>query len=241
MNAVEGSEEAETTVTVPDHDIAGVVMQFSRVPSIPVELVVDGGVTSDNAPTNLAQFGLTLRSDEADPERGDATVRLLQLGNGLSAFTVPAGSYRLQARNIGGWYVKAAVYRDSDLLQQELTVAPGASGSPIRVTVSNQTGGLQGVVTLNGEPAACWIYLMPAGPGAQPVISTRSNVDGGYNFASLPPGNYRALAFERRHGADYRDSESLRPFLRHVHAASVSVGDKATLNLDAVPVSEMDP
>ncbi len=239
-NTGEGSEEAETTVTVPDHDIAGVVLQFSQVPSIPVEMVVDGGVTSGNPPSNLTQFGLTLQSDDAGSERGNATVRL-QAADGRYAFTVPAGSYRLQARSIGGWYVKAATYGDSDLLQQELTVAPGASGSPIRVMLSNQTGGLQGVVTLNGEPAACWIYLVPATPGAQSVISTRSSAEGSYSFASLPPGSYRALAFERRHGADYRDSGSLAPFTSHLHAVSVSAGDKATLNLDAVPVSEMAP
>jgi hypothetical protein len=242
-NNPENPEQAETTVTVPDHDISGVVLQFAPVPSIPVELVVDSSTTSDNKdqPPTLPQLGLALESNQPDPERGDSMVRPTARKDQSFVFMVPPGSYRLQGRSMGTWYVKSAGYGDADLLRQDLVVVPGAAGTPIRVVVSNQTGGVQGTVNLNGAPAACWVYLIPTGVSAQSVISLRSTSSGTYSATHLPPGSYQAIAFERRHSANYRDAASLAPFSSHVHAVTVNAGDKPTLNLEAVPVAEVAP
>jgi hypothetical protein len=241
MNDPEAPEQAETTVTVPDHDISGVVLQFFPVPAIPVELVVDGAAASDNTPPNLQQMGLSLQTEQGDPDRGDSSVRLTARRDQSYVFMAPPGSYRLTARNTGAWYVKSVTYGDSDLLEQELVVAPGAAGTPIRVVVSNEMGSLQGSVKLNGDPGAFWIYLIPTSVGVQSVYTTRSNAAGSFSFAHLPPGSYQAIAFERRHSADYRDPESIAPFNAQVHSVSINAGDKPTLNLDAVPVAEVLP
>jgi len=254
-NNPESPEQAETTVTVPDHDISGVVLQFAPIPSIPVELIVDSSATSDNTsastsagtftnkdqPPSLPQLGLALESDQPDPERGDSTLRPTTRRDQSFVFAAPPGSYRLQSRNTGAWYIKSASYGDADLLQHELVVVPGAAGTPIRVVVSNQTGSLQGTVNLNGSPSACWVYLIPSGVNAQSVVTLRSNNSGGYAAPHLPPGSYQAIAFERRHSANYRDAASLAPFSSHVHSVTVSAGDKPTLNLDAVPIAEVAP
>jgi hypothetical protein len=241
MSDPEAPEQADTTVTVPDHDVSGVVLQFFPVPAIPVELVVDGSSTSDTTPPNLAQMGLILQSEQADPDRGDSSIRLTTRRDQKYVLLAPPGSYQLAARNSGSWYVKSASYGDADLLEQQLVVAPGAAGTPIRIVVSDETAGLQGTVKLNGDPSACWIYLIPASAGVQTVYTTRSNSNGGYTFAHLPPGSYQAVAFERRHSADYRNPESLTPFSGQTHSVSINAGDKPTLNLDAVPVAEVVP
>jgi hypothetical protein len=86
------------------------------------------------------------------------------------------------------------------------------------------------------------VYLIPTGANnAQPVIALRSNSTGSYAAAHLPPGSYQAIAFERRHSANYRDPASLAPFSSYVHSVTVNAGDKPTLNLDAVPVAEVAP
>lgn len=241
-NNPENPEQAEATVTVPDHDISGIVLQFSPIPSIPVELILDNSLTSDNnQPPNLPQLGLTLQSDQPNPERGDSTIHLTTRRDQSFVFPAPPGSYRLQGRNTGAWYIKSATYGDSDLLQQDLVVVPGAAGTPIRVVVSNQTGSLQGTVNLNGSPSACWVYLIPTSSSAQSVISLRSSSAGSYTSTHLPPGTYHVVAFERRRSINYRDPSSLSPFLGHVQSVTVNAGDKPTLNLDAVPVAEVTP
>jgi hypothetical protein len=241
MNNGESSAEAETTVTVPDHDVSGVVLQFAPIPSIPIELLVDSESAAINNPPQLQQLGLTLQTEEVDIERGDSTIRPSMVRDHSYAFTVPTGNYRLQARMSGSWYIKSVNYGDSDLLQQELVVAPGAAGAPIRVTVSDQTGSLQGAVLVNGSSGACWIYLIPSGPSAQSVFSLRSGVDGSFSSAHLPPGSYQALASERRLSANFRDPTSLAPYSSYVHTVTIEAGDKSTLNLDAAPALAVMP
>jgi hypothetical protein len=241
-NNPENPEQAETTVTVPDHDISGVVFQFSPIPSIPVELNVETSSGSDtNQPPTLPQLGLTLQGDQPDTERGDSTIRPTTRRDQSLVFTTPPGTYHLQGRNTGVWYIKSATYGDSNLLRDDLVAVPGAGGTPIRITVSDQTGGLQGTVNLNGSPAACWVYLIPSGPSAQSVISLRSGNTGSYTVAHLPPGSYQAIAFEHKHSVNYRDPASLAPFSSRVQSVTVNADDKPTLNLDAVPVAEVAP
>jgi hypothetical protein len=245
MNNGEGLELAETTVTVTDHDVSGVVFRFSAVPAIPVELVVDQAGMSDNTSAgslpSLPQLGLTLESNQMDPGRGDPSIRLSPQRDRSYAFSAPPGTYRLGARNRGAWYIKSANYGASDLLQQDLVVAPGAGGMPIRVVVSNQTGSLQGTVKLNGEPAVCWIYLVPTAASASAVISVRSSSDGSFSYPYLAPGSYQAVAFEYRHPANYRDAETLAAYSTHVRSTSIQPGDKAALDLEAVSAAELAP
>jgi hypothetical protein len=239
-NNPESPEEAEATITVPDHDISGVVFHFSPIPSIPVELLVDEASTSDNSQPSLQQFNLTLENDQPDLEQS-STVRLTTMANHAFGFLASPGSYHLQARGAGEWYVKSVGNGVSDVLQQGLVVAPGTGGTPLRVTVSNQTASLQGTVKLNGTPGAGWVYLIPTTPSAESVYFTRSNSEGAFTSAHLPPGSYQAIAFERRHSANYRDPDVLEPLAAHIHSITVNAGDKATLNLDAVPSGELLP
>jgi hypothetical protein len=240
-NNPELPEAAEARVTVPDHDISGVVFHFSPIPSIPVELLIDESSTSDNGQPSLQQFNLMLENDQPDLEQQSSAVRLTTLANHAFGFLAPPGSYHLQARGTGEWYVKSVGNGVSDVLQQGLVVAPGAGGTPLRVMVSNQTASLQGTVKLNGTPSVGWVYLIPTTPSAESVFSMRSNAEGAFSSAHLPPGSYQAIAFEHRHSANYRDPDVLGALAAHVRSITVNAGDKATLNLDAVPSGELLP
>jgi hypothetical protein len=218
-----------------------VILRFTPVPSIPVELLIDGSSTTESTTPGLSQLGLVLNSELADSDGGYVGVGLSSRTNQTFFFLAPPGNYRLVGRNSGTWYIKSASYGDSDLLTQDLDVAPGASGVPIRITVSSETGSLQGTVKLNGNPVAAWIYVIPNGPSAQANYSTRSSSTGSYNFAHLPPGSYQAIAFERQHTADYRAPGGLSPFDNRANSITISIGDKPTLNLEAVPAAEVIP
>ncbi|WP_348266414.1 carboxypeptidase-like regulatory domain-containing protein [Edaphobacter paludis] len=240
--SIDGIEQGETTVTVAGHDVSEVFFHLTPVPKLPVELQIDGAATADDRQPNLMQFGLMLENDQVDTDGINSVYLSMQRG-GAMGFTALPGSYRLRARNNGSstWYIKSVTYGTSDVLQQEVVVAPGTTGGPIRVTVSNQTSSLQGTCKLGGVPAACWVYLIPTTPSATSVFTERSNERGIYNYPHLPPGSYQAVAFEQKHSIDYGDPPALTPFATHVRAVTVNVGDKPSLDLDAVPEAEMAP
>ena len=243
MRSRGGSEEAQAHVTVADHDVSGVVFHFAPVPLLPVEMTIDSYTTSDNAASRptLMQLGLRLERIETGAVDGLSSVQLFPRHDGSFAFNVPPGRYRLEAGHAGGWYVASASYGDTDLLQQELSVDAGSGGMPIRVTVSDRIGSLQGTVSLNGQPAACWIYLVDGSPSAQPVIRLRSSADGSFAINDLAPGSYQVIAFENINPQDYRDADALAPYTTMVRSITIHAGDTATVDLDAVPAAEIVP
>jgi len=241
INSPTGLEEGETSVTVADHDVTGAVLRVAPMPSLPVEMSVDSAATSDKSQPNLMQIGLALQNHQDGSESGNSRVYLSPQRDRSFAFSAMPGTYRLQARGEGEWYVKSASFGDTDLLQQDLTVVPGTSGAPVQVVVSNLMGSLQGTTRQNGEPASCWVYLIPRMPSAKAVYSVRSNNEGVFTFRYLPPGSYQAVAFERRHSADYSNPAALAAYSTYVRTISIQAGDKATLDLDSVPEGEIVP
>ncbi|MEO6815675.1 MAG: carboxypeptidase-like regulatory domain-containing protein [Edaphobacter sp.] len=242
VRSTNGIVEGETSVTVGDHDLSGVIFHLEPVPTLPVEIQADGAATSDNTQPSLMQFGLMLENSELDPDNLSFPIPLTAQRGGAMSFTASPGIYHLRARNNqGAWYIKSATYGVSDLLQQEFVVGPGAGGIPIRVTVSNQTASLQGTCALSGIRTACWVYLRPTTPSASTVFTVRSNDQGVYHYGHLPPGSYQAVAFEQMHSADYSDAAALSSFATHVRAVTVSEGEKPTLDLDTVSEAEMAP
>jgi len=207
-----------------------------------VELIQDAAGTSDKSPLTIPQLGLMIEStQEASSRRGSYPMAPIISRERGTYFRAAPGTYRLTARNSGQWFVKSATYGTTDLLQQDMTIAPGAGSSAIVLTVSNQTGSLSGSASLNGSPSQVSIYLMPSGPSATPIYSTRSGPDGSFNFSYLPSGSYQAIAFESRHSVNYRDPKVLADYGTYLHTVTINAGEKATVDLNAVPSTELVP
>lgn len=241
LNLGDTSEYGETSVTVSGQNTPEAVLRMVSVPAIPVEVSVDQGsaTTSDKVPVPQ-QLGLTLNAMQQTGLFGNSSTGVLQ-SRDRSYFRPSPGTYRLVSRGAGPWFIKSATYGTTDLLQNDLTVAPGAGSSPIMLTVSNQTGSLQGATSIHGVPVPAWIYLIPTGPSANSIYSVRSSTTGTFNFAYLPAGSYQAVGFELRHQENYRDPNVLSKYAIFVKSVTITAGNKATIDLDAITAEEMLP
>lgn len=245
LNTGETSEYGETTVTVTGQNLPEAVLHLASTPPIPVQIVLEQtqpAATSDNVAPNVQQLGLTLSDTQHSGfRRGNSQTPPTTGQDGVSYFRPAPGIYRLVSRSGGRWFVKTAIYGTTDLLTQDMVVTQGSGSSPVVLTVSNQTGGLQGTTVLAGVPSQAWVYLIPLGPSSVSVFTVRSGSDGTYNFAFLPPGDYQAIAFEQRHQDNYRDHEALAHYTTYIKTVTVNAGNKASLDLDVMPASEIAP
>ncbi|QNI35464.1 carboxypeptidase-like regulatory domain-containing protein [Edaphobacter albus] len=243
LNRRDGVEYGEATVTVGEDNNSEVALHLAPVAPIPIQVVVDGDTTSDKTPPGPQQLGLWMENvQRAAYPTGSTFSMPVMNGNQGAVFRLTPGTYRFNARNSGSWYVKSITCGTSNLLQQDLTVSAGGAGSvPIIVTVSNQTGGLQGLVRQKGSPVSGWVYAVPSGQSAVPVYSIHSGTDGSFNLSSLPPGSYDVVAFESRHSADYRAPNALAQFNTYVRQVTITSGNKAMLDLESVPDTELHP
>lgn len=246
----DGMQFAESNVTVPDHDIPGPPLHFASVPGVPVEIVADASSTQvtgamgarNGTPPGVMQLNVSLESLDTDPgSLFQFDIRPTQQRDGSTTLAAPPGVYRLNAGLAAGWYIRSATSRGTDLLLDDLLIAPGSNPSPITLTVSNQTGTLQGKVSLSGAAAACWIYLIATGPALPSVIVRRSDASGVFRIDDLPPGSYHAVAFPYRHSANLQDPAVLQRFAASVGEVAISAGTTTTMDLDAVTVKELQP
>lgn len=253
LNSKETQMIAQTNVTVAARDLSGVALHFMSIPAIPLEMVIESSATTPAAAINggdpragsspgLQQFNLFLQSDGAELLYGDGSVRLFSRPDKSFVFNTPPGTYHVKSFHSGSvWYIKAINYGTADLLRQELVVAPGAGDIPIRITVSDATGKLTGKVKRADTTGHSWVYLIASDPSAYPVMTLSTNDDGLYTFDRVPPGSYRVVAFEHRRALDLTDASVMAALGAHVRSVTVAVGDKPTLDLDAVLGTEVQP
>jgi hypothetical protein len=235
------SRYGETRVTVADHDVEGVVLNLTSTPQIAVEVAVDPAITSDNPPA-VQQLGLSFYRTDAVPSAMNQSVYLgFHRGEAAAMATLTPGRYRLHAQGGGPWFVESATLGGTDLLTQDLVVEAGSSAEPLRLVVSNQTGTLRATAKLGGTPGTCWVYLIATSSTAAPVLSAMTGPDGSLTRGFVPPGSYRVLASERRLSGRLTDSAVQAKFASYIQTVTVAAGDTVSVDLSAIPASEMKP
>jgi hypothetical protein len=229
----------ETRVTVGDHDVTGVELHMTRVAPLTAELTVDPVAASDNPPPTVQQLGIFFSRTNSSASPMNQNMFLQQGRNSPAGVTLLPGTYRLRAQGSGQWFIEAATLGGTDLLAQDLVVDSASSSVPLHLVVNNQTATLKSTVKLNGQPAACWVYLVATTPSATPVINAMSAADGTLTREYLPPGSYRVLAFETRQSINLTDPAIAQEYAPYVKSVTVAAGETGNLDLDAVPAAEV--
>jgi hypothetical protein len=162
--------------------------------------------------------------------------------------SVTPGRYRVQATAQMG-YVAAMSSGGLDLLHNPLVVPPGATTSPIEITLRDDGATLEGTIenwqtetqgqnrTLPGQQMAC-IYLVPMTETMAPVPVSCTG-DGHFNLQQVPPGSYRAIAFNRRPGdLEFTNEEAMKKYEAKSQVIELEAGQKQELKLPLNTVSE---
>lgn len=233
-----GMSYGETRVSVGDNEISGVPLHLSRVPPLTIEVAVDPSSTSDNGPPTAAELGLFFYREDAAANPRNQNEYVTQRNGGQPSVTLLPGNYRLRAMGSATWFVESANFGGTDLLTHEIAVDAGSSGTPLRLLVSNRTGAVKAAIKLGEQPAACWVYLIATNPSVTPVRSGMSGSDGSFYRASVPPGTYRAIAFEERQAVDFTDPTALDGLASYVQTVTLAAGETAAIDLSAVPALE---
>jgi hypothetical protein len=155
---------------------------------------------------------------------------------------VQPGRYWVQVISPVG-YVASVTSGGSDLLHNPLVVPPGGTSSPIEITVRDEGATVEGAIENWGEQTeggnfnraprkpAC-VYLVPiAGVIRQPLI-TWTTPEGDFTLEQIPPGAYRAMAFDRQPGElEFRNEEGMKKYEAKSRLIQLEAGQKEQLSL----------
>jgi hypothetical protein len=147
------------------------------------------------------------------------------------------GTYRFTMDLPEGFYVKQAWYGGRDVLNRPFEVDPSVAPDTLNVTIAWKTGSVSGVVSGGALSAESLVALIPE---SAPQLIRIQNLDGDgrFEFANVPPGDYRVFAWEALEPHAYYDPEVLRsatPFSKSIH---VSESSTETVTLTAKPAPQ---
>ncbi len=229
----------EARITVTGKGIAQSEIHLVPVPTFSLEASfnfapVANGTSAPTTPS-LQQFNLEFHNLANDGEGMDPDARLNVKQDQTSSFQLQPGRYRLVGGQTGAWYVQAVSVGVTDLLSDDLTVAAGSGGSPIRITLTNAVGRLKGTVTTDGQPATSgWVYLIPQQPSLVPYVEVYIQTNGSFQWSG-PTGRYVAVASADQVHENFRSSAFLRTFASSGREVEVTASADTTADLKLTP------
>jgi len=147
-----------------------------------------------------------------------------------SAVPIPAG--------LKSAYVKAIRYGDVDLLEGRLHVAAGSPPGMLEIVVAGGSAQLDGrVLDAQQKPAAnVTVVLVPAARGRLDLYKvTTTDSTGRYRFASVPPHDYTAFAWEDVETGAWLDPQMLRLDEGRGTPVRLAEGASVTTELTMIP------
>jgi hypothetical protein len=226
-------------IDVQDANVDGVSIIFRPGIDIPGHVDFEGKAEAD-AQLTVGLVGrdrMFFGSREA-PVKSDGSFLLSGVGDG--DYSVHVGS------SCTTCYLKSAAAGGADILQQGLRISSGAAPPSIEIVYSNETGTVNGVVTRqDGLPAAgALVVLVPDPPfrkDSERYERETTDQYGAFTIRGVPPGNYKAFAWEKIEEGAYEDPEFLKPVEKMGESVEVQENGKKTLQLKLIPATSGQP
>ena len=133
----------------------------------------------------------------------------------------------------GPWYVQSALYGGTNLLSDDLTVAPGQN-YPIEIVLRDDGATLTGhVESSDGTEASATVLALPQSALRRGTKVGRSFPPNGFTMNGLAPGEYLAFAFDHAEKIEYANGDALQPYASQAAHVTLSPNQEThvTLNL----------
>ena len=247
-------------------DIAGVHLPLAPGQNIPVRFQVER-TRSDTPETQTQTFfvggggrgarrgqvqvhvpaRVILIPEGSAPSPPERLAQPGQVEDSLEVVEVPPGVYAVQVFPNGPYYVESARCGDVNLLEQNLTVAPGSSVEPIEIALRDDFASLEGSITLGEGNDSATVIAIPEGgqPQMRGVGLSRptpsidpSHAAAAFEMGQLAPGNYKILAVDRADDFEYGNPEVLRKYLSKAREISLVANQQAKIELELVHIGE---
>jgi hypothetical protein len=219
-----------------DGDIVGLSFAIIPLATIPVKVrfEITQNTNSGTYPKDVQPVQVRLVS------KGTTSINQIFYGavmegqsedRSLAVTNIEPGIYSVEVLPNGHWYAESARCGQTNLFAEDLNVQTGGPKQPIEIVVRDDFATLSGTVSLDGQPAGGTVLLIPeANRGG--VVTFPTNPDGRFQRGDLPPGDYKAIAFDRVDGLEYMNAEAMSAYSPWEQPVHVSPNGQATVQLE---------
>jgi len=232
------AEVGSLPVTVAGEDLANVVILTSKGATASGRLSFEGGTK----PANLT--GIRITSSAAD---GDSS-GVFAMGGGSGSVKADGtfelrgltGTRVIRAGGLpSGWMLKSVNVNGADVTDGGLEFKPGEAVAGVDVVLTSKVTEVSGTVKgSNGQPVKDYTLVIFSDepqrwemPFSRHVAGARPNQEGRFQFKSLPPGGYYAIATEYVAQGEWGDPDVLERLKAKATKFSLDEGESKTLEL----------
>lgn len=229
---------ATQTVNVVATDVEDVSLVLTRGVDIPGRVTLEGkaaAAATDAAVVLITQSeGMFNNGTDADVQ-SDGSFVLNEVGDGSYAIEV--------ASSCAECYLKSARANGLDLLDQGVEVGSAGAPTSISIVYSSNSGVVNGTVVAKDDlpsPGAL-VVLVPDRASHRRrdrYLEAKTDQYGRFEIRGVPPGHYRAYAWESVSGDAYKDPDFLKPFESDAESLDVSENDRKSVQLKLIPASD---
>jgi Carboxypeptidase regulatory-like domain len=155
----------------------------------------------------------------------------------LELQNIAPGTYGVEVNPNGPVYVQSAMSGTTNLLDSDLSVAPGTSPPPIEITLCDDAASLSGNVSLDPRTLSATILAFSEHASVPPRIQP-TNPGGAFQLSFLPPGAYKILAVDHPDRLEYANPEVLKKYFSKAREVTLSPEESAKVDLELVKVGE---
>jgi hypothetical protein len=235
----DSAAEGFVRLTVSGDGMGTVPMRLAPVALFPVEVAYEPSATSSSSSAqtvSVRSLNLRLQNRDNDGDAETADARLMTRPDGPVEFRVRQGRFHLSGSPGSSWFVRSATCGATDLLSDDLVVASGAAGSPIRLILSNASGSLHG--STGAQTRSGWVYLIAEGPSLTPAFEIALQTDGSFRWSG-PPGQYSVVAVDHRVREDFSNPQHLKALLAGSKSVKVGAGVDVAVDLQLKTLAEV--
>jgi hypothetical protein len=216
-------------------EVAGLSLAIAPLATIPVDVrfEITRNANSGSFPKDMqpVQVALVSKGTVFTNQAYAATMEGQPEARTFAVRNVEPGTYSVQPMPNGPWYIESARCGQVNLPTEDLNVQAGGPGQPIEIVLRDDFATLSGAVSLDGQPAQGTVLLIPeADPRG--AVAFPTNPDGRFQREDLPPGDYKAIAFDRVDGLEYTNTEAMRAYSAWEQPLHISPNGQATLQLE---------
>jgi hypothetical protein len=232
---------ATQNVDVIASDVEGVSLVLTNGIDVAGRMILDG---KSAASATQIRVALVPPEDQSHSMFGGGHGTDVKPDGSFDAKGVGDGSYSLEVYSTcRECYVKSATANSVDLLDQGIEISSGAGPGPVAIVYSSNTGTLTGAVTNKDDlPAAGAMVVLVPGPGShqKPEQYKTSPTDqyGHFEVRGVPPGHYKAFAWEKVDQESYGDPDFLKPFESKAESFDIAANEQKSVQLKMIPAAD---
>lgn len=214
--------------------------------SIPVNVRMESRASSSQSTSaggaqQPAPISVRLISSEpTTPESYSTVVR----GSGtysMALQNVEPGKYAVDLMPQGSWYVQSAQYGQTNLLYDDLSIAPSGQSFPMEIVLRDDGASVTGSVKSSDGTAAQATVVAVAEPASRlPSRIAYASPQGGFTLDGLAPGEYLIYAFDYSDGVEYSNPDALQPYASQAAHVTLSANQKTQVALDLIRTGDGD-